>query len=74
MKEGRIFEYTMEHIPVFRSLFEILSGVLHELVMNHIKPPKPIDAEKQDDSDKEKLFEVIQKLVPEYNRHKNNLI
>jgi proliferating cell nuclear antigen PCNA len=54
MKEGRIFEYTMEHIPVFRSLFEILSGVLHELVMIHIKPPKPIDAEKQDDSDKEK--------------------
>jgi len=54
MKEGRIFEYTMEHIPVFRSLFEILSGVLHELVMIHIKPPKPIDAEKQDESDKEK--------------------
>jgi FlaA1/EpsC-like NDP-sugar epimerase len=27
-----------------------------------------------DKFDKEKLFEVIQKLVPEYNRHKNNLI
>ena len=51
MKEGRVFEYTMEHIPVFRSLFEILSGVLHELVMIHIKPPKPIDAEIQDESD-----------------------
>lgn len=50
MKEGLIFEYTMEHIPVFRSLFEILSGVLHELVMIHIKPPKPIDAENQDES------------------------
>lgn len=52
MKEGRIFEYTIEHIPVFKHLFEILSVVLHELEIVHIKPDKPIDAEKADsDSD-----------------------
>ena len=48
MKEDRIFEYTIDHIPVFRSLFEVLSGVLLELVMIHLKPPKPIDAEKDE--------------------------
>ena len=52
MKEGRIFEYTVQHISVFKNLFEVLSGVLHEVEMIHIKPEKPIDAEK-DDSDNE---------------------
>ena len=52
MKEGRIFEYTVQHISVFKNLFEVLSGVLHEVEIIHIKPEKPIDAEK-DDSDSE---------------------
>lgn len=50
MKEGRIFEYTVQHISVFKNLFEVLSGVLHEVEIIHIKPEKPVDAEK-DDSD-----------------------
>ena len=48
MKEGRIFEYTIEHISIFKHLFEILSNVLHELEIKHIQPDKPIDNEKQD--------------------------
>jgi proliferating cell nuclear antigen PCNA len=52
MKEGRIFEYTIEHIPVFKHLFEILSVVLHELEMVHIKPDKPVDAEIESDNEK----------------------
>ena len=51
MKEGRIFEYTVQHISVFKNLFEVLSGVLHEVEMIHIKPEKPIDAEKDDSED-----------------------
>jgi len=51
MKEGRIFEYTIEHISIFKHLFEILSNVLHELEIIHIKPEKPIDNEKQDITD-----------------------
>lgn len=47
MKEGRIFEYTVEHISIFKHLFEILSNVLHELEIIHIQPDKPIDNEKQ---------------------------
>jgi proliferating cell nuclear antigen PCNA len=54
MKEGRIFEYTIEHISIFKHLFEILSNVLHELEIIHIQPDKPIDNEKQDsESDEE---------------------
>ena len=53
MKEGRIFEYTVQHISVFKNLFEVLSGVLHEVKIVHIKPEKPIDAEKDDSSDDE---------------------
>jgi proliferating cell nuclear antigen PCNA len=52
MKEWRIFEYTVQHISVFKNLFEVLSGVLHEVEIVHIKPEKPVDAEK-DDSDSE---------------------
>lgn len=48
MKEGRIFEYTIEHISIFKHLFEILSNVLHELEIIHIQPDEPIDNEKQD--------------------------
>jgi len=48
MKDGRIFEYTIEHISIFKHLFEILSNVLHELEIIHIQPDKPIDNEKQD--------------------------
>jgi proliferating cell nuclear antigen PCNA len=48
MKEGRIFEYTIEHISIFKHLFEILSNVLHELEIIHIQPDKPIDNENQD--------------------------
>ena len=55
MKDGRIFEYTIEHISIFKHLFEILSNVLHELEIIHIQPDKPVDNEKLDtseDSDK----------------------
>lgn len=48
MKEGRIFEYTIEHISIFKHLFEILSNVLHEMEIVHIQPDKPIDNEKQE--------------------------
>lgn len=48
MKDGRIFEYTIEHISIFKHLFEILSNVLHELEIIHIQPDEPIDNEKQD--------------------------
>jgi len=57
MKEGRIFEYTIEHISIFRHLYEILSNVLHELEVVHYQPDKPVDNEKQDsdtESEKEK--------------------
>jgi proliferating cell nuclear antigen PCNA len=53
MKDGRIFEYTVQHISVFKNLFEVLAGVLHEVEIIHIKPEKPIDAEKDDTSDEE---------------------
>ena len=45
MKEGRIFEYMLEHTntAVFRNLFEVLGLVLHELRMTHIKPSKPVN-------------------------------
>ena len=55
MKDGRIFEYTIQHISVFKNLFEVLAGVLHEVEIIHIKPEKPIDAEKDDTSDEENL-------------------
>ena len=48
MKDGRIFEYTIEHISIFKHLFEILSNVLHELEIIHIQPDEPVDNEKQD--------------------------
>jgi proliferating cell nuclear antigen PCNA len=54
MKEGRIFEYTIEHISIFKHLFEILSNVLHELEIIHIQPDKPVDNEKQDSSESDK--------------------
>jgi proliferating cell nuclear antigen PCNA len=54
MKDGRIFEYTVQHISVFKNLFEVLAGVLHEVEVIHIKPEKPVDAEKDDSSDEEK--------------------
>lgn len=53
MKDGRIFEYTVQHISVFKNLFEVLAGVLHEVEIIHIKPEKPVDAEKDDTSDEE---------------------
>ena len=53
MKDGRIFEYTVQHISVFKNLFEVLAGVLHEVEIIHIKPEKPVDAEKDDSSDEE---------------------
>lgn len=53
MKEGRIFEYTIEHISIFKHLFEILSNVLHELEIIHIQPEKPIDNEKLDSDESE---------------------
>ena len=53
MKDGRIFEYTIQHISVFKNLFEVLAGVLHEVEIIHIKPEKPVDAEKDDSSDEE---------------------
>jgi proliferating cell nuclear antigen PCNA len=53
MKDGRIFEYTIQHISVFKNLFEVLAGVLHEVEIIHIKPEKPIDAEKDDSSEDE---------------------
>lgn len=53
MKEGRIVEYTIEHIPVFKHLFETLAGALHEIEMVHIKPDKPVDAEKDSENESE---------------------
>ncbi len=71
MKDGRIFEYTIEHISIFKHLFEILSNVLHELEIIHIQPEKPVDNEKQDsdqedndqDSDQDSEEEVKPKKV-----------
>lgn len=57
MKDGRIFEYTIEHISIFKHLFEILSNVLHELEIIHIQPEKPIDNEKLESEESEKSDE-----------------
>jgi proliferating cell nuclear antigen PCNA len=51
MKDGYIFEVMTEHVPVFRNLFETLSDVLDETTITFIKPDKPIDNSKNEDSD-----------------------
>jgi proliferating cell nuclear antigen PCNA len=55
MKEGRIFEYMLEHTntAVFRNLFEVLGLVLHELRMTHIKPSKPVNNDVESASESE---------------------
>lgn len=53
MKEGRIFEYTIDNVSLFKHLFEILANVLHELEIIHIQPSEPIDNENQSDSESE---------------------
>jgi proliferating cell nuclear antigen PCNA len=47
MKEGRIFEYVVDDIPIFRSLFEVLSGFLTDLVLTHIKSPDDVGTIKE---------------------------
>jgi proliferating cell nuclear antigen PCNA len=63
MKEGRIFEYMLEHTntAVFRNLFEVLGLVLHELRMTHIKPSKPVnnDVESGSEEDEEEITDVV---------------
>lgn len=65
MKDGRIFEYTIEHISIFKNLFEILSNVLHELEIIHIQPEKPIDNEKLDSDESDSENEKSKNLESE---------
>ena len=79
-----MFEYTVQHIPIFKNIFEVLAGVLHEVKITHIKPEKPIDAEKDDsenessdDSENESNSDLelnSDKLETKINKTKNNII